>query len=399
VENPRDENKEDHIATDNPLTEEKGEEEKPEIDVANTATDQSQQAGEPSSISDNTTTLSTAASSEKSGDAPLNASDDSSSDDDGDLAEISPLLSNASTSTQNTKLNFNGGSLPIPSNDGEEHEGPAETDMASTPIVVVDAGDADLDAKELSEDMVVSSPSVAVTMAVTPTPSPKEKKNITDLLLPKDHRSDMTISIVTWNLAEDSPAEEEAHFFRQFRGSDLVLISGQECENIKPRRSEGHRSREYRRLMVKMLGKRYIPLGMHMLGGIQFGLFCKRSVLDKIEFVNIADVTCGIGNVFHNKGAIAAFVQVKASKDSSVKDDTKPRSKSLRMLFITAHMAAHVKNSEARDADFWRIVQELEAQAPPRFLTAMNPAAQAKAVEEVVLTFWTPWIVSSFVAI
>jgi phosphatidylinositol-bisphosphatase len=38
------------------------------------------------------------------------------------------------------------------------------------------------------------------------------------------------------------------------------------------------------------------------------------------------------------------------------------------MLFVTAHMAAHVKNAEARDNDFWRIVTELEAQAPPRFL-------------------------------
>ena len=181
---------------------------------------------------------------------------------------------------------------------------------------------------------------------------------------------------MTWNLAEESPSEDDASFIRKFRkcgvldgtGSDLVLISGQECENIKPRRTEGRRSREYRRLMIKMLGKQYIPIALHLLGGIQFGLFAKKSFLKEIEHVSIADVTCGIGNVFHNKGAIAAFVQLKARNASKGNKTEKSLSKSLRMMFVTAHLAAHVKNSDARDSDFWRISSELEAQAPEGFL-------------------------------
>ena len=74
----------------------------------------------------------------------------------------------------------------------------------------------------------------------------------------------------------------------------------------------------------------------------------------------------GIGNVFHNKGAIGAFVQMKARNDNAPSSEI--RSKSVKMLFVTAHMAAHVKNFEARDGDFWRIMTELEAQAPARFL-------------------------------
>jgi len=191
----------------------------------------------------------------------------------------------------------------------------------------------------------------------------------------EDDKSDAIVSVVTWNLAEDSPSEEDASFIRKFRkngispdqGSDLVLISGQECENIKPRRSEGRRSREYRRLMITMLGKGYVPLALHLLGGIQFGLFAKRSFLKEVEDVSVVDVTCGIGNVFHNKGAIAAFVKLKARNDIR-NDSDKKRSKSLRMVFVTAHLAAHVKNAEARDSDFWRISSELEAQAPEGFL-------------------------------
>ncbi|GAX19001.1 inositol polyphosphate 5-phosphatase INPP5B/F [Fistulifera solaris] len=178
-----------------------------------------------------------------------------------------------------------------------------------------------------------------------------------------DDPSDLTCSIVTWNLAEESPSEEEAAFLKQFRGNDIVLISGQECENIKPRRAEGRRSREFRRLMIKYLGSDYVPIALHMLGGIQFGLFCKRSMLKDVQLVSVADVTCGIGNVFHNKGAIAAFVTLQ----------NKSNAQSLRLLFVTAHMAAHVKNTEARNSDFWRIVSELEEQVPAQFLAPRAP--------------------------
>jgi hypothetical protein len=189
-----------------------------------------------------------------------------------------------------------------------------------------------------------------------------------------DDDSDITVSVVTWNLAEESPSEEDASFIRKFRKakSELVLMSGQECENIKPRRTEGRRSREFRRLAIKMLGKEYVPIALHSLGGIQLGLFARRSFLRDIESVSVADVACGIGNVFHNKGAVAAFLQVRARKPCvntlSLCNDPAERAKSLRMMFVTAHMAAHVKNSDARDSDFWRISGELEAQVPERFL-------------------------------
>jgi hypothetical protein len=231
-----------------------------------------------------------------------------------------------------------------------------------------------------------------------------------------DDENDINVSLVTWNLAEESPSEEESSFMKRFRGtskvqsfpkgesgtrrrdsertsgdkayggSDLVLISAQECENIKPRRTEGRRSREYRRLMIRMLGKDYVPLAIHLLGGIQCGLFCKRKMLDDIEFVSIADVTCGIGNVFHNKGGIGAFVQIKARRpslnDSKVGANSSARAKSIKMLFVTAHMAAHVHNSGARDSDFWRIMSELEAQAPDNFLDVQEQATQIEETSQ-----------------
>jgi len=187
--------------------------------------------------------------------------------------------------------------------------------------------------------------------------------------------SEITCSVVTWNLAESSPSESDAAFIKDFRktrgsGSDFVLFGGQETENPKPRRTEGSRSRELRRILIRMLGKNYVPLALHSLGGVQFALFCKNTIVDQLEHVSIADVACGIGNVFHNKGAIGAFVQMKArNMGASGGNDVANRKKSVKMLFVACHLAAHVKKVDARNADYWRIVSELEAQAPPSFLS------------------------------
>lgn len=184
----------------------------------------------------------------------------------------------------------------------------------------------------------------------------------------------LVLSIVTWNLGEAAPPEKEASFIRKFRtinssfharkrGSDLVMIGAQECEDIKPRRSEGHRSRHLRRLGIQMLGEQYVPIAMHSLGGIQMALYCHRDKLGDVEMVNIADVTCGVGNVFHNKGAIGVYLKMKHRGSGS-----EGAIKSSRILLVTGHLAAHVKNVDSRNDDFRRILTELETQAPARFL-------------------------------
>ena len=197
----------------------------------------------------------------------------------------------------------------------------------------------------------------------------EEVVSITEIVSSNQDPSEMDddclkISVVTWNLAEKAPPEEDAAFFRRFRkdsageGSDLVLIGAQECEEIKPRRAEGHRSRHLRRMGIMMLGKDYVPLAIHSLGGIQCALYCHRDRLGDVEMINIADVTCGVGNVLHNKGAIGLYLKMKCNSSD----------RSSRILLVTGHLAAHVKNVDARNADFHRIVSELEAQAPARFL-------------------------------
>ena len=63
----------------------------------------------------------------------------------------------------------------------------------------------------------------------------------TDVSEELDDSNCITVSVVTWNLAESSPSEEEAAFIKKFRntnedGSDIVLIGGQVCQadNTRP---------------------------------------------------------------------------------------------------------------------------------------------------------------------
>ena len=251
------------------------------------------------------------------------------------------------------------------SDNGDETSGESDTDAETKRKDIVDDSDgdsADEVAKSevlLSNDEIVANEDVGATdklhaeAASLPEMRPDEptdddgnqsQRGIKRRAL---SNNDILVSAVTWNLAEESPSEADADFIKKFRkgnglvdrASDLVLFSGQECENIKPRRTEGRRSREFRRLMVTMLGKDYVPLALHLLGGIQFGLFCRRDVLDEIEQAYVADVTCGVGNVFHNKGGIGCFVQMKAR--SSGLEHPQQRASKVRLLFVAAHMVSY----------------------------------------------------------
>lgn len=68
----------------------------------------------------------------------------------------------------------------------------------------------------------------------------------------RDDDNSVEVCVVTWNLAEESPSARDLEFLRHAsRGSDLVAVGVQEIENLKPRRNEGGRTREWRRLLIR----------------------------------------------------------------------------------------------------------------------------------------------------
>lgn len=70
-----------------------------------------------------------------------------------------------------------------------------------------------------------------------------------------DDDNSVEVCVVTWNLAEESPPARDVEFLmKASRGSDLVAVGVQEIENLKPRRNEGGRTREWRRLLIRWVG-------------------------------------------------------------------------------------------------------------------------------------------------
>lgn len=194
----------------------------------------------------------------------------------------------------------------------------------------------------------------------------------------EDPANSIRVSCLTWNLAEESPPPSSipSTFLSKFQRSDFIVVSIQECETIQPRRTEGRRSRFIREYCVQNLcgpTMQYVPIAMHSLGGIQLLLFCKRHWLSNLRNVQCCDVACGIGNTFHNKGAIGAFVTInnlsqqlqrQQSNSSSRKKRRNTTTNDTTLLFISAHLEAHIHNVEGRNNNFWRILTEFSSQAP-----------------------------------
>ena len=160
-------------------------------------------------------------------------------------------------------------------------------------------------------------------------------------------KSDVNVTFVTWNLAQCSPSKADCAFLSAAGADSAVVVVGlQEVEVLKPRRQEGGRSRLIRRLLLSTLGGDFAPVSMTRLGSIQMFVFVRKSakrLLDR-RSLRTWEVSCGIGNVLQNKGALGLAVSIGGH----------------RLAFIAAHLAAHQSKVEARNGDYWRIMRESE---------------------------------------
>ncbi|CAM9689332.1 unnamed protein product, partial [Ectocarpus sp. 8 AP-2014] len=185
-----------------------------------------------------------------------------------------------------------------------------------------------------------------------------------------DEENSVEVCVLTWNLAEESPPAGDLEFLRQAtRETDLVAVGVQEIENLKPRRNEGGRTREWRRLLIRTLGRDFVRVGHHAMGAVQLTLFARREVLDRVKVIKLTEVVCGVGNVLQNKGGIGAYVRVDRTT----------------FLFVAAHLAAHQASDrgrvEERNAGYWRIATTLDQEIPPAWVThaSRKRAKRAKA--------------------
>ena len=148
-------------------------------------------------------------------------------------------------------------------------------------------------------------------------------------------------------MAEKSPSQTDVSLVvsKGLATSDLCILGVQEIENLKPRRHEGSRSREWRRLLLKSLGRTHTLLSLTKLGGMQLAVMAKKSIVPYLSPLHVCEVPCGVGNIIHNKGGQAALFRIGEATS---------------FLFINAHLAAHAHRVEDRNADVDRVMTELQ---------------------------------------
>jgi len=86
-------------------------------------------------------------------------------------------------------------------------------------------------------------------------------------------------------------------------------------------------------------------------------VFVDRKWLCEISLVHVADVACGVGNLFHNKGAVSAFLKLNNNKT---------------LLFTSAHLAAHLSKVKERNENYWKIVDGIVEDCPRRLFYKMD---------------------------
>lgn len=190
----------------------------------------------------------------------------------------------------------------------------------------------------------------------------------------------LSVSVVTWNFAEKCPTENDVGFLKDLKGKDIIVLGVQECEDIKPRRHEGHRSRAWRALQKKVLGKQYKCIAQHKMGGLQMAVYGTKKASKLIQGMQILDVACGVGNVLTNKGGICVLLRIKGKTVS----------------FINGHFAAHQNKVQERNADFHRILSSITARAQPRWLVKDLAAKRKRAAKIAKMNGGEPWLEQVF---
>ena len=167
---------------------------------------------------------------------------------------------------------------------------------------------------------------------------------------------------MSWNLAEKIPNDADVAFMKALSEDDIVVLGAQECEDVKFRRNEGHKSRAWHTIQRKALGKGFKNVVSHSLGGMKLDIYVKSEKKKLVKTVHVMDVPCGIGNVIGNKGGICAVLKIKDSY----------------MAVVNSHFAAHQNKVKERNADYARVVSTINGRLRDEVEGLENRAAKKK---------------------
>ncbi|ORZ28711.1 hypothetical protein BCR41DRAFT_3172 [Lobosporangium transversale] len=130
----------------------------------------------------------------------------------------------------------------------------------------------------------------------------------------------------------------------------IIAINTQECEReireavLFPSKSV------WEKYLQKSLGPDYVMIKTETMAALHLAVFIWKPIEDLVTAVDSSTVATGIGGIVGNKGAVAISVYLG----------------SMSFLFVNAHLTAHQNNTQARNNDYKRIIQELQLNDAPK---------------------------------
>lgn len=209
-------------------------------------------------------------------------------------------------------------------------------------------------------------------------------KTTEEVLSDASSRRELLVRCVTWNL-QARPTASAAELRRRLlplEDCHLVHVGTQECERSIAASVINQSKAKWMATVQQAVGPKYTPLVSHTLQATHSVLFVHEAILPLLSGVRSAAVATGLGagdTRLGNKGAVGLALEA---------GDTK-------LLFVTAHLAAHQKNDASRNRQVRKISTDLarllcESPVSRVAKTLRDPASDEPALLDAFdCVFWS----------
>ncbi|KAF9094896.1 inositol polyphosphate 5-phosphatase [Mortierella sp. AD031] len=130
----------------------------------------------------------------------------------------------------------------------------------------------------------------------------------------------------------------------------IIAINTQECEREIREAVLFPSKTSWEKQLQAALGPDYVMIKTETMAALHIAVFIWKPIEDLVSAVDSSTVATGIGGIVGNKGAVAISVYLGSTS----------------LLFVNAHLTAHQSNTQARNSDYKRIIQELQLNEAPK---------------------------------
>ncbi|KAF9573437.1 inositol polyphosphate 5-phosphatase [Mortierella alpina] len=130
----------------------------------------------------------------------------------------------------------------------------------------------------------------------------------------------------------------------------IIAINTQECEREIREAVLFPSKTAWEKHLQASLGQDYVMIKAETMAALHMAVFIWKPIEDLVSAVDSSTVATGIGGIVGNKGAVAISVYLGSTS----------------FLFVNAHLTAHQNNTQARNNDYKRIIQELQLNDAPK---------------------------------